>query len=88
MNAREKELVSPYSNNWVPDGNRQQIEDSFSYTPSRILDNVLNGAEICFVDWDRIYNNPEILKELIDISFSRRKSVSYDTSSRLRRKNG
>ncbi len=88
ISQREKELVAPHSVNWFPDGNRQEIEDSFKYTPSRVLDNINAGAEICFVDWGTVYNNPTVLKELIDISYKRRRTVNYDTSARLRRRNG
>ena len=55
--------------------------------PSRIIDNFIKNVPITVVDWDRVYNNPNILMELIDNAFKRRKTISYDHSAPLRKNN-
>lgn len=82
----EKELVSPYSN-WYTLSTREQFENAYPYMPSRIIDNFVNKAPITVVDWDRISKDSNILMQLIDNAFKRRKDIKYDHSAPLRKNN-
>ncbi len=82
----EKELVAPHSN-WCTLSTREQFEKTYPYMPSRIIDNFVNGAEITVVDWDRVSNDSNILMQLIDNAFKRRKNVKYDHSAPLKKSN-
>ena len=83
----EKEIVAPNSN-WVKFFTREEYEKAYPYLPKRILDNLVYGAEITIVDWNTIYDgNYEKLMTLIDNAFKRRKTVKYDHSEPLRKRN-
>ena len=83
----EKEIVAPNSN-WVRLSTREEYEIEYPYLPKRILDNLVYGAEITIVDWNTIYDgNYNKLMTLIDNAFKRRKTVKYDHSEPLRKRN-
>lgn len=82
----EKPLLSD-SAGWYKIENRSDYEQYYPYMPSRIIDNFVKDAPITVVDWDRIINNPQRLKELIDNAFNRRFDFSYDHSAPLRKQN-
>ena len=82
----EKPLLAD-DNNWFSCQNRNDLEKSYPYMPSRIIDNFQHGAPITVVDWATIKNDPQILKRLIDIAFNRRFDFTYDHSAPLRRQN-
>ena len=53
--------------------------------PERIIDNFLkDGADLTVVEWSKIENSKEVLKELIHHAFDRRINQEYDTSKLLR----
>lgn len=84
---REKEIVAPYTT-WTSFSTRAEYEKSYPDIPSRIIDSlVTKHSDITFVNWDTISENPYLLQELVDFAYKRRKSVEYDLSSPLRRKN-
>ena len=82
----EKSLVSPDSI-WCHLSSRKEFENLFPYMPSRIIDNFVKGVQITVVEWDRIENQPNILMQLIDNAFKRRKNIVYDHSAPLRKIN-
>lgn len=83
----EKEIVAPNSN-WIRLTTRDEYERNYPYLPKRILDNLVYGAEITIVDWNTVYDgNYEKLMTLIDNAFKRRKTVEYDCSEPLRKRN-
>ena len=82
----EKNLVSPYSN-WFSLSKREELESVYPYMPGRIIDNFVKNVPITVVDWNTISNNPQILIQLIDNAFKRRKYISYDHSTPLRKNN-
>ncbi|QVK20849.1 TIR domain-containing protein [Mycoplasmatota bacterium] len=83
---REKQLINKYGN-WTRFNNKGEFEKNYPYMPNRIIDNFVSNVDIAVVDWDVIVKDFNVLKELIDISFSRRKKITYNTSSPLRRRN-
>ena len=82
----EKELVSPHSN-WYTLYTREQYENAYPYMPSRIIDNFVNNVPITVVEWERISKDTNILMQLIDNAFKRRKDIKYDHSAPLRKNN-
>jgi hypothetical protein len=60
----------------------------YDYLPSRVFDNLkCSEVNISIVDYSRIINNPEGLKQLIDIAYQKRDSNQYDLSKPMRRRN-
>ena len=82
----EKKLISPDSR-WVNLDLREEHESYHPGMPSRLIDNFVKGVPISAVDWNSIKDNPEVLIELIDYAYKRRKGNEYDTSALLRRNN-
>lgn len=85
--ADEKLLISDDYNGWFRCQNRSEFEANYPYMPSRIIDNFVQEIPITVVDWNRIQNNPQILKKLIDNAYNRRFDFAYDHSAPLRRQN-
>lgn len=82
----EKPLLSD-DGRWYRLEDRHDYEQHYPYTPSRIIDNFVKDVPITVVDWNRIANNPQRLKQLIDNAFNRRFDFSYDHSAPLRKQN-
>lgn len=82
----EKPLLSD-GGRWYRLEDRHDYEQHYPYTPSRIIDNFVKDVPITVVDWNRIANNPQRLKQLIDNAFNRRFDFSYDHSAPLRKQN-
>lgn len=62
--------------------------DRYEYLPGRIVDNLKSSdVRISVVDYSRIINNPEGLKQLIDIAYNNRDTNHYDLSVPMRRRN-
>lgn len=82
----ERKLIS--SNKvWIQLKNRCEFEDVFPFMPSRIIDNLEKNVPISVVNWSRVKDNPEILMELIDNAYNRKKIIKYINSSPLRKHN-
>ena len=87
VESREKEIVAP-SSNWTSFKNKAEFLDAYPDAPQRIIDSLVNKkSEITFVNWETINRNHYSLVELIDYAFNRRKTIEYDLSVPLRRKN-
>lgn len=82
----EKPLLSD-GGRWYRLEDRHDYEQHYPYMPSRIIDNFVKDVPITVVDWNRIANNPQRLKQLIDNAFNRRFDFSYDHSAPLRKQN-
>jgi len=62
--------------------------DRYEYLPGRVVDNLkCSDVRISVVDYSRIINNPEGLKQLIDIAYKNRDTNQYDLSVPMRRRN-
>jgi len=62
--------------------------DRYEYLPGRIVDNLKSSdVRISVVDYSRIINNPEGLKQLIDIAYNNRDTNHYNLSVPMRRRN-
>jgi hypothetical protein len=89
----EKTLVSP-GGSWISLSTRTEYETAYPYVPERIIDNFYTGVSdseiisISVVDWNRIFGNPDVLKELVHVAYERCKtSKHYDHSRKLRGRN-
>lgn len=83
----EKSLVYPENTSWTNISTRSGYEERYPYMPTRIIDNLVKGdAKVSVTNWDRIENNPEVLRFLIDATFRDRSGCDYDLSRPLRRK--
>lgn len=84
----EKAKIYPQTESWISIDNRTEYERRYPYLPARIIDNLLKtGAKVSVVNWDKIINDLDGLKFLIDKTFDERTSCDYDLSSPMRRAN-
>lgn len=85
---REKEIVASNITKWTSFTKRSEYEYAYPDLPSRLIDSlVTKHSDITFVNWVTISNNPLLLQELVDFAYTRRKTIEYDLSAPLRRKN-
>lgn len=85
---RERQLIGPGIYSWSNIDTAIDVEERMPDLPDRIKENILrDNVEVCAVNWNTIYNNKSILKELVDISYRRRRTQNYDISTPLRRNN-
>jgi hypothetical protein len=84
----EKATVYPENTAWQTITSREEYERRYPYMPARIIDNLLKkGAKVSVTNWNKIQNDPEILRFLIDATFQDRASCDYDLSRPMRRAN-
>lgn len=85
---REKEIVASNITKWTSFTKRSEYEYAYPDLPSRLIDSlVTKHSDITFVNWVTISNNPLLFQELVDFAYTRRKTIEYDLSAPLRRKN-
>ena len=70
----EKPLLSD-NGHWFSLKTRQEFEQYYPYMPSRIIDNFIKDVPITVVEWNRVQGDPQILKQLIDNAYSRRRET-------------
>lgn len=86
--AGEKERVYPENKSWITIESRSEYELRYPYMPDRIIDNLLQkDSRISVVNWDKIWNDANILEFLIDATFNDRENCVYDLSRPMRRAN-
>lgn len=85
-NDAEKHIISD-DNNWVTLKTREQFKSYYAKMPERIIDNFVKEVEIPVINWTRVINKPDRLKNLIDNSFKRKSLLKYDHSTPLRKNN-
>jgi hypothetical protein len=84
----EKETLYSDINSWISINDRNEYERRYPYLPDRIIDNLLsNDVKISVAKWDKVYNNFNHLKFLIEATHKNRTSSKYDMSRQLRRQN-
>lgn len=84
----EKCSVYPENHNWITIDSRAKYESRYPYLPNRIIDNLLKtGAKVSVTEWNRIAEDTEKLRFLIDATFNDRASCDYDLSRLMRRVN-
>ena len=84
----EKRTVYPDYTSWMNITSRAEYEMRYPYMPARIIDNLLKeSAKISITNWDKITNNIENLRFLIDATFRDRERCEYDLSHPMRRMN-
>lgn len=85
----EKSEIHPTVSDWVSIDKRSTFEERFPYMPARIIDNFMKtGSYISVVNWSQIDENPEALRNLIDMTYDDREKATYDMSREMRMRNG
>ena len=83
--AEEKRVVFPDISSWRSYTRTSDVQDMFPYMPSRIIENLVSGAKISVVGWNRL--NLGRLRLLLDSTFVGRAACRYDLSTPMRRRN-
>ena len=85
----EKNKIHKNVSSWTTINERSEFEKRFPYMPDRIIDNFLNKESyISVVNWSQIYNKPNNLRELIQLTFNDRDKCQYNMSRCMRMRNG
>jgi hypothetical protein len=83
----EKERIYPENESWMSINERAEYERRYPYMPDRIIDNLLKSeAKVSVVNWDKISNDVEKLRYLIDQTFNDKAICVYDLSRPMRRR--
>ena len=83
----EKEHIYPETESWISIDERAEYERRYPYIPDRIIDNLLKSeAKVSVVNWDKISNDIEKLRFLIDQTFDDKANCIYDLSRPMRRR--
>lgn len=84
----EKRMIYPENDSWITITSRAEFERRYPFMPARIIDNLLKeSAKISITNWDKITNDIDNLRFLIDVTFRDRERCEYDLSSPMRRMN-
>ena len=84
----EKSIVYPDVREWTSANTRAEYERRYPSLPDRLIDNLLKPeAKISVAPWNRIKNDPQKLKFLVDAAFEDRAHCDYDLSRPMRRQN-
>ena len=86
--AGEKKHVYPDVTEWTSANTRAEYERRYPSLPDRLIDNLLEPeAKISVTPWNRIENDAQKLKFLVDAAFEDRVHCDYDLSQPMRRQN-
>ena len=83
--AEEKLTVHPNIGGWAHWSGIGEFQEKFPYMPSRIIENLVSGARISVVGWQKL--TVQRLTYLLDVTFSQRSSCVYDLRTPMRRRN-
>jgi hypothetical protein len=84
----EKSAVFPDCTSWTNLTTRAAFEERYPWMPDRIVDNLVKPeAKISVIPWQRVVNNPECLRVLIDTAARDRLICEYDLSREMRMNN-
>ena len=85
----EKRVIHPnYTENWVHVENKTDYFERYPDMPERIIDNLAKpGVKLSIVPWDRVKNQPQNLKFLVDATARVAHSNDYDLSLPMRTRN-
>ena len=84
----EKSIVYPDVIEWTSVNTRSEYERLYPSLPDRLIDNLLEPeAKISVAPWNRIENDAQKLKFLVDAAFEDRVHCDYDLSQPMRRQN-
>jgi len=77
----EKRIVYPDNTSWTSTSTRTEYEKRYPYAPARIIDNLLKKeAEVSVTNWDRVTEDIEKLRFLINATYDDRTKCEYDLS--------
>lgn len=85
LGREEKSVVYPDVNHWEHWATTTVFEEKFPYMPSRLVENLVSGATISVIEWNRL--TATRLRFLVDATFFRRVHCNYNLRTPLRRRN-
>lgn len=85
LGGEEKSIVYPEFNHWERWSTKAEFEEKFPYMPSRLVENLVSGANISVVGWNRL--TATRLRFLVDATFAQRGHCQYNLRTPLRRRN-
>ncbi|MEV8467852.1 TIR domain-containing protein [Fluviibacterium sp. DFM31] len=84
----KKALYGHHGGAWTTFNQRTQFEQKYPLMPDRIVDNLMKpDVAISVVQWERIANDPDTLRWLVDSTAAAGRSNEYDLSRQMRRNN-
>lgn len=84
----EKRTIYPENTSWTTITSRTEYKKRYPYVPDRIIDNLLKkSAKVSVTNWDKVTDDIEKLRFLINATFDDRTYCEYDLSSPMRRAN-
>lgn len=84
----EKRQVYPDNTSWMTIDKRSEYESRYPFMPDRIIDNLLKAnAKVSVTNWDRIAEDSEKLRFLINATYNDRVNCEYDLSRPMKRQN-
>lgn len=84
----KEEIYWDYFGGWTSYSTKDEYKTAYPEMPERIIENLLKPeVQMSVVPWDRISNQPDNLKFLIDATAQVGATNDYDLSRRMRRKN-
>ncbi len=87
--AGEKERLYPDISNWTSFTSQSEFNLRFPDMPERIIDNlVAKDVRISVVNWNKLENQPENLRFLIEATHRDKVYCNYDLSRPMRRRDG
>ncbi len=85
--SKEKELLYPENKTWIAIDDRAEYEKRYPHMPDRIIDNLLIAkAKISVVCWEKIINDVELLRYLIEETNKDKAVCEYDLNREMQRK--
>lgn len=77
----------PETKSWMSISSRDGYDERYPFMPDRIIDNLLEPkAKVSVVNWERIQNDPDFLKWLVEATADARLTNEYDCSRDMRMK--
>lgn len=84
----EKEQFYPTESSWISIDSRAEYARRYPHLPDRIIDNLINKeAKISVINWDKIINDIEGFRSLINQTCENRLNNTYDLHRKMRRAN-
>ncbi|WP_299955414.1 TIR domain-containing protein [uncultured Roseobacter sp.] len=84
----KKALYGHHDGAWTSFKQRSQFEEKYPLMPARIVDNLMKpDVAMSVIQWERIENNPAVLRWLVDATAIAGSSNDYDLSRAMRRNN-
>lgn len=86
--TNEKASIYPEITSWTHFPSREDCERLHPFAPARIVDNLFHSdAKVSVTTWNKIEDQPDALRLLVNNAFDARTTNKYDLSTPMRRHN-